>query len=405
MRTNSFVILSMLFLCNVTAQDWQTLQNPQTIELESSAVDQTFNLNILLPKDAEIKSNQKYPLLIFFDQQNTSIFWHNCRTVDRLIYSAQIPPSIVVGIPFDSKRLYYTSLEKGSEKTGGIEKTLAMIFEELVPQLKAKYGVAEFTLLVGHSRTAYLTDYAVAKYMDKFNAAISFSGFNKDGGTDYELSKAFESRLTSTESSGHNFYYYASVGDKEEHANYVEPIKSYLEKNTIPDYFKWKFEVVEGGNHMGVPSISIGPALTHIFKDWSSLLWDFMMEDNLAAEEQSLATFLSYFEELNQKYNSNLQPFPMQIWSIGSKYEYAYDNFKASSAVFRKGVEIYPNNYNFKVAVAEAEQKLGNYKVAMEYLQEGMKDLKKSKHLSPKEKLSSISDLQKKISNLKSKWK
>jgi hypothetical protein len=93
------VYCSFLFSNSLLAQDLVCYQN-DSLEFESAYFDHSLSLDIHLPKAFKKTKNIHYPLIILFDSYNTFTHNHNLHTIDMLSFHAQMPQSVVVGIPF-----------------------------------------------------------------------------------------------------------------------------------------------------------------------------------------------------------------------------------------------------------------------------------------------------------------
>jgi len=95
-----------------------------------------------------------------------------------------MPECIVVGITFNQRnRNLWTSPNKNGGKTDDL---IDFITNELDSLLKSRYRLANFNLLIGHSRTAILSAYALSKRYDYFNGSIACSAAYFEFGDEYQ---------------------------------------------------------------------------------------------------------------------------------------------------------------------------------------------------------------------------
>ena len=122
-----------------------------------------------------------------------------------------MPAAIVVGITFPWKNR--NSWTNPNMSGGQADDLILFLEKELNSELKKKYPISNFNLLIGHSRTAIFSSYALSKSPDFFNGAIANSVSNFDFG-DKQQQAQFEVFLNKIPSSSHKYYYYFSVGEQ-----------------------------------------------------------------------------------------------------------------------------------------------------------------------------------------------
>lgn len=144
----------------------------------------TLQLHLAVPLVHSRSSHRsKFPLIILLDQQNMTTFNYNIRSINLLTgVGAQMPQSIVVGVPFDPEmRTSFTSRKvPEGDSLSGLESTRSMIVEELIPMIKERFGNIGQVLLFGHSRAGYLANYIAAHSSEEFSVMVSCSGFYDD---------------------------------------------------------------------------------------------------------------------------------------------------------------------------------------------------------------------------------
>lgn len=138
-----------------------------------TGIKDSLRMEVFLPREAELAPDRKYPVIFLFDRQNRSNYLYNLQTIDYLTGFANMPPAVLVGIGFPSEVRTKWTLPNNAK--GKADSLLAYLFGPFRKQLGKICKLAEFNLLMGHSRTAMLSSYALAAFPDQVNAVIAAS--------------------------------------------------------------------------------------------------------------------------------------------------------------------------------------------------------------------------------------
>ena len=169
-------ILALLILCSfseVYSQNFVNYDSRYETIFSKQALD-SFPVDIHIPNSFEYSSDSvEYPLIILLDNQSEFTHRHNLNSVDILTMHDQMPAAIIVGIGFNmGNRRYFTSMStRKGDSLSGVERTSRFIFDELIPRMEDDYKANGPILIIGHSRTAYLTSYFLITRNDQFDAA------------------------------------------------------------------------------------------------------------------------------------------------------------------------------------------------------------------------------------------
>jgi predicted alpha/beta superfamily hydrolase len=148
------LLLSVFCLCT-NAQSKTELSIGNTIEFESSILNETRKLNIYIPSDLD--STKKYSIIYLLDGSIDEDFIHVVGLVQFFNMTFQMPPSIVVGIAnVDRKRDFTfptkdTSLNREFPTAGHSDKFISFIEYELQPYIADKFPVGPEKILIGQS--------------------------------------------------------------------------------------------------------------------------------------------------------------------------------------------------------------------------------------------------------------
>jgi predicted alpha/beta superfamily hydrolase len=144
---------------------------------ESKIMGKARQYSVRLPASYAATDLQRYPVLYLLDgKANLS---HTKGTVDYLAQTREMPEIIVVAIDTNNvdRTLDLTpSIDPDwPEPTGGGDKFLDFIEDELIPHIEANYKTAPFRMLVGHSFGGLLTMHSFTTRPQLFQAHFALS--------------------------------------------------------------------------------------------------------------------------------------------------------------------------------------------------------------------------------------
>ena len=133
-------------------------------EIHSNVLSEKRTLNIYLPEGYSEKDTTNYPVIYLLDGGADEDFIHVAGLVQFCSFSwvKRLQPSIVVGIANTARQrdmTYPTSLKEEKEKfpnTGGSEKFISFIADELQPYIKKRYHTNGQKTLIGESLAGLL---------------------------------------------------------------------------------------------------------------------------------------------------------------------------------------------------------------------------------------------------------
>jgi predicted alpha/beta superfamily hydrolase len=160
-----------------------------TFRMYSKNVSDTFTISVNLPNDYKEQQSEKYPVVYLLD---ANLYFDIVATTLNKYSDVGLAPSVIlVGIGYkdfpamDSLRsrddTYPTAIpEYEMSVSGGADKFLSFINNELVPKIDKEYKVdTSKRILMGHSLGGYFTAYAFLQYLKEqgngFNSYIAAS--------------------------------------------------------------------------------------------------------------------------------------------------------------------------------------------------------------------------------------
>ncbi|CAN5733392.1 hypothetical protein BH11BAC3_BH11BAC3_06390 [soil metagenome] len=262
-------IITILTSINAMAQYPPVLiPGSQTRRITSSIVNQQYDLQILLPAGYD-NSTKKYPVVYLMDSQ-----W-DFPLVKSLYgeyyFDGFIPEMIIVGVTWgglnanpDSLRArdYTPTNEKRLIQSGGADKFLSFMQEELFPFIESNYKAsAENRSLMGCSLGGLFTVYTMLTHTEMFTGyAAASPAVGWDGTVLYQYEKTFASKKVT-----HPTRLYLTVGDVERSRPVFEKFAAQLINGKYPNV-SIRSKVLENTGHSGTKSETYARGLQYIFE-------------------------------------------------------------------------------------------------------------------------------------------
>lgn len=365
------VILLISGLNQASSQDSEQIVIGTKHRLHSNILNEDREFWISLPESYNVlaSSHKKYPLLIVLDG-NTHF-----RAISGLVgymssaYNIRIPEMIVVGIQNIDRRRDFTPdkiITVRENNTGGGEKFLRFLEEELIKELDKNYRTTSYQILFGHSLGGLLATHAYMKDNTIFNAFIAVDP--SFGTWDAET---MDTKLEAvTEESFKRFLYIATANwgkrnfrNRDRHVRFYEGLN-----NKCEGYFPAKLEYFENENHNSVSPIAFYNGISSIFDGYGVYYRDVKTVEQLT----------KHFQILSQRLSWNFSPPEALVNRIGYRMLQSRNKSDKTKALsfFLLNTENFPNSYNAFDSLAEAYEVLGDKTNAI-------KNYKKSLSLNP----------------------
>jgi len=278
------VVAIVTISCNITAAQLKTekIILGHSFTIQSKILNEERKILVHLPEKYDYTS-ARYPVLYALD--GDSYFLPASGMIKYLSIHNITPEMITVAIPSTNRLRDLSPTNSkfdfsGKENyryydTGGGDKFLKFINEELFPLIDANYRTKPFRIFSGHSLGGLLAIHTLLTQPDMFNAYIAISpSFWFDN---QEIVKRAEDILKET--TGLNKFLYFSVEEVEDikdfrnyrHMKAIQNLEEILEKYA-PEGLKWKFDLMPGENHISLWIRSHNYGLEFIYSDWKKEL-------------------------------------------------------------------------------------------------------------------------------------
>jgi len=351
------VILFILGFNQAKTQNAKQIVVGTKHHLHSNILNENREYWVSLPESYsdETSSYKRYPVLIVLDGDAhfRSITGMVNYMSSRYNNNMRIPEMIIVAIQNVNRRRDFTPdkiITTRENDSGGGERFLSFLENELIPELDKKYRTEPYRILFGHSLGGLLATYAYMKENTAFNAFIavdpSFGTWDSetmDKKLDFLTGQSFE-----------RFIYIATanwgkrnIRNRDRHVRLYESLNSKC-KGELPA----KLEYFENENHGSVPTIAFYNGISAIFKSYGIYYRDVESAEQLT----------KHFQTLSKRLYWDFSPPEALVNRIGYRMlqsRNASDITKALS-FFLLNIKNFPDSYNAFDSLAEAYEVFGD---------------------------------------------
>lgn len=373
---NKRIYIALFFLIGLYPLKSQNIENivigtKHQIHSDVLNEDRAYWLSLPDSYYDESSSHKSYPILVVLDGNihfKAISSMVNYMSSD-LYRNRKIPEMIVVGIQNVDRRRDYTPdkiITVRANNTGGGEKFLDFLENELLTLLDQKYRTTSYRLLYGHSLGGLLATHTYMKEKTSFN---SFIAVDPSFGT--WDSETMDKKLDAlTEHSFNRFIYIATanwgkrnIRNRDRHVRLYEALNSKC-KNELPA----KLEYFENEDHSSVPIIAFHNGISAIFKGYGISYRDI----------ESIEQLTQHYKKLSERLSWDFRPPEYLVNQLGYRMLQSSNPKDQSKALefFILNVKNYPKSYNSYDSLGEAYELLGDSKKAIE-------NYKKSLELNP----------------------
>ncbi|HPG32661.1 MAG TPA: alpha/beta hydrolase-fold protein [Lentimicrobium sp.] len=348
-----FTLLALFLLSQQTKA--QTIQIGEVMSFTSKALNEPRSIAVYKPT-GYLFNNEKYPVIYLLDGETH--FHHATGIVQFLSAQGLMPEAIVIGIiNVDRTRDFSPTSVEGMPNTGGADKFMKYLSEELIPFVDSNFRTQPYRILTGHSFGGEFATYALLNRPDVFNAYISISPYLMYD-NNYMIKQA-ESKIRSKYPKG--IKYHMTVGFE---PNYLEPLTTFqnIVNAKSPGGLEFTYEVLQKENHGTTPHLSIYKGLEWIYTGWKLPL------ETLNA---GLGAINAHYKKLSKTYGYEINAPELILNQVGYNYLMAGETNKAIE-VFRQNTELYPRSANVFDSLGEALEKAGRTGEAIKSFQKAV---------------------------------
>jgi predicted alpha/beta superfamily hydrolase len=339
------------------------------VSLSSSILGEQRTIQIALPASyATNHEHTRYPVVYLLDGQ---MFFHMATGVVRQLSSdasPHAPEMIVVGIPSQQRvrdssptRSMIGPLGKEEqvyEVSGGADKFLRFLTDELAPYIDRTYSTSGYRILIGYSFTGLFTMHAVFTRPESFNAYIGIDP--SWWWDDYVLEKEAQRFIASASVEKRDLFVTTTTNNPPLEflpiQRYVDTLAKMLEATPVKG-LRFGIEIYDDETHHSVALRSIYDGLSHIFDGYAP----------------SLDTLYAHPERLEEQYQSLSRRLGVETFLSEGLINYfgyvflnTYPDQDKSLLYFRLNTAHYPRSANVWDSLAEAYAVQGRRDLAIE---------------------------------------
>ena len=405
MKIYLLLVSFLTIAVSLKAQDYTYYENSIKRTLYSKILKDSVQLELTIPKELKKQTNISYPVIYLLDRQLNSNYVYNLHTIDYLSSLNSMPSVIVVGITFDRKNRIQWTLPNASG--GKADDLISFLINELNVELKNSYPISKFNLLIGHSRTAIFSSYALSKRFDFFNGAIANSVSDFDFGDSLQKMQ-FETFIDAIDTCTNKYFYYFSVGENaygDLHESSVDKLDIFLNSRKLPKTLEWRYYKYKAA-HQVTPGLTVANALNEIFKEYGRRIEQCFKIAHNSPQKVAWNEYMKLYESISTDLGYTIRLSHSFFSSISSDYYFDYKNYYGKNnlrfalEVLLKAIEVYPKDYDYSIWAGEIYITLNDYKNGSIYLNRSVKLINEDNNLTEADRkylLTEIEDLRKMI--------
>ena len=292
----------------------------ETISFKSTILDEERTIIVYTPATYNLSENS-YPVMYLLD--GGTHFHHATGIAQFLAANGIMPEMIVVAVKnVDRTRDFSPTHVDERPTTGGAEKFMGYLKEELMPFMNNNYRTLPYEILVGHSFGGEFATYVLLNYPDVFNAYIAISPYMMYdnnfiiGETEKNLKSSYQKEIQ----------FYMTVGDEPDYFATLDEFEEIVESKA-PENFKFTYTKFEKDNHGSVPHLSIYYGLESIYRRWK-LPKDIFVK--------GIASIDRHYASLSEKYGYKIVTPEMTINQLGYYYLNKKKDGQSHSGFYQK---------------------------------------------------------------------
>jgi len=335
----------------------------EKVSFKSNILDEERTILVYVPQSYYLTDAQ-YPVLYLLD--GGFHFHHVSGVAQFLSANGLIPEMIVVAIVNVDRNRDFSPTELSQRPaSGGAEKFMNFISDELFPFVERNYRTKSFNVLMGHSLGGTFATYVLLNKPELFKGYISISPYLMYDNN--YLVRETESKLKSKYADG--TVYYMTVGNE---PNYFEALDHFAKtiEAKSPKGLGFEYTQMLEDDHGSVPHLSIYNGLLFIYSDWK--LDPEVFKEGLVAIDK-------HYKKVSKKYDYEIAAPENTINQLGYTY-LANNDFNDAIIVFKENVDRFPKSANVYDSLGEAYEKNGQLDLANENYSKAVEIATKKEH-------------------------
>ncbi|MGD9160792.1 MAG: alpha/beta hydrolase-fold protein [Desulfobacteraceae bacterium] len=335
----------------------------EEIKIHSKILGEDRTILVYLPDDYE-SSDKKYPVIYALD--GATYFYPTLGALRFFSAYDFTPEMIVVAIPnTDRVRDLTPTAVKNMKTSGGADKFLKFMKEELFPAIEKEYRTQPFRIISGHSLGGLLTFHSLLSQPEMFNAyiAISSSLWWDDKVCVKKAEKIFKEKKELMKF----LYFSIEENSHERHLQSNKQIEEIL-KNHTPDKFEWKYDFAEKLGHVSLWMGSLDKALRFIYSGLR-----FPIESNPGGLDE----LKEHYTKLSKKYGYRMEIPENTLNQTGNYLAMREKEYDKAVKIFEYYLELYPESPQAHDALGHIYKQKKDFILSKKHYRQAIKLAKK----------------------------
>jgi len=361
LRRQYMKYLTLSFVILLTLSTVHRAQTPQVassihdfIKINSQILNEERTILVRVPANYRDPST-RFPAIYMLDAhapQNAMMVG----LVEQQAWGGVTPEMIVVGIQNTERTRDLTPTKEGRATVGGgLDRFLEFIEKEVIPLVEKNYRTQPYRVFAGHSYGGLAVVYSMLTRPRIFDAYIAASPtLHYDN--DLVIKRAEEAFKQNKEWDKTLF---ASIGDEPEYVKGFNAFQTLLKKSDLKK-LKYDFQVYKDENHGSTVLRSYYAGLRKVFDSWAP------------PAEISVTSLENHYESLSKRFGYKIAV-PEALQNRAAYSLLRANQIDEAIRYFKKNVENYPNSANTYDSLAEAYEKSGQVKQALENYEKAYK--------------------------------
>ncbi len=390
------LFLSILFITTAFftfAQSSEEVSLGKVVKIDSKILDEERKIWVYVPQEGPegLYTKQQYPVVYLLDGDGHFFSVAGMiRQLSTINGNTIVPKMIVVAIP-NTNRTRDLTPTKGAaghpfvneamiEASGGGEKFMSFIKEELIPYVEANYSTAPYRMLIGHSFGGLTVMNAFLKHTDVFNSYVAIDP--SMWWSNNQLLK--EIKKTPLDKKFKGKYLYLGIANTmdegmelQEALNSEDPmtghirsifeLDDYLKEKAAP-HVKYASKYYPKDTHGSVPLISEYDALRFFFPFYELKMGP---QDVMDPKRDVVAKIKNHYQKVSQEFGYEVKPEERTLNEMGYQLmqmqmmDKAGSLFKLNTEYYPKSANVYDSLADYYQAAGEKELAIKNYKKAL----------------------------------------
>jgi predicted alpha/beta superfamily hydrolase len=393
-------LLLLLLLACIGITNAQTIKNHTVVigntdSVQSKILKEKRTIWVYLPGDYETNTQGRYPVIYLLDAEwNFAAFSGMVHELSEVIGNMVLPPPIIVAIPNTDRTRDLTPTTSdinanGSKATdfatsGGGEKFVSFIQNELMPHIDSTYRTAPYKVLIGHSFGGLAAMNIIINHTEMFNSYVVIDPSMwwdrrklLNQARDVFKQKKFEGKsmylaIANTMAEGMD-----TARVQTDTTGITAHIRSILELKNVLQHnpqngLSWTYKYYKTDTHGTVPLIAEYDAMHFLFSFYSMPPGFAVTMSDRNSKADIAAIITNHYEDISRRMGYRVLPPEDMLTGMG--YFYLSSNQpERAYAIFTLNIKDYPDSFNGYNIMGDYYDNRKNKAKAIEYYTQSLK--------------------------------